>query len=66
MYTVIVSTENYEKEINFFNSQTAINKAIEYANCIDVLSVMVVNGETGEIGLALVRGKIDCIGIIDF
>lgn len=66
MYTVIVSTEKFNKEIRFFNSQTAINKAIEYANCVDVEGVVVMNEETGEIGLALEHGKIKCIGIIDF
>ena len=66
MYTVIVSTENFSKEIRFFNSQTAINKAIEYANCVDVVNVVVMSEETGEIGIALHQGKIDCIGIIDF
>lgn len=66
MYTVCVTTEKFRKEIRFFNSQTAINKAIEYANCVDVIDVMVMSEETGEIGLALHLGKIECIGIIDF
>ena len=66
MYTVYVRTENFEKERNFFDYQNAITHAIEYAKCVDVVSVVVINGETGEIGLALTHGKIDCIGIIDF
>ena len=66
MYTVRVSTESMSKSIRFFNSQTAIKYALDYAKCVDVTSVDVMSEETGEIGLIILNGSVEWIGMIDF
>lgn len=66
MYSVNVKTEKFSKSIRFFDSQNAIQRAIEYADCVDVIDVMVMSEDTGEIGLVICNGKIKLIGIVDF
>ena len=66
MYTVHVNTETMSKSIRFFNSQTAVKYALDYAKCVDVTGVDVMSEETGEVGLIIVNGSVEWIGKIDF
>ena len=66
MYSVNVKTEKLDKSIRFFNSQNAIQHALEYAKCVDVIDVVVMSEDTGEIGLIVHNGTVEWIGLIDF
>lgn len=50
----------------FENQKDAIEKIIELANDINNIELVIMNGETGEIGIAFENGKLTLVGKIDF
>ena len=67
MYTVRVVTHNdFEKKVAFFNRQNATKYALSIMDCIDIALIDIINEETGEVGLTIENGKVTWIGVIDF
>lgn len=49
MYQVVVCMENRHEYVDFFSQWAASVKAHDYAKCVDVERVYIINKETGEV-----------------
>ena len=58
MYRVEISLENRRESVNFFSLWTANQKAKEYASCLDVVGVIIVDLNTAEIMISYEYGKL--------
>lgn len=52
MYLMAIELENRKEYLKFYSKWAAIDRAKVYGGCVDVLSLVVTDAETGEIIIA--------------
>lgn len=64
MYRVEINLENRREYVNYYSLWAANQKGKEYASCVDVIGVVIISNETGEVMTTWEYGKLTYVSEI--